>query len=359
MVGQSHPFARQRTYRRFQELVVQFDEHLIGQRVAKEKLAIHVAEFEAGQVQKPGTPRVLLLIGPTGSGKTELCRSLADLLSLPIVFVNATELSHTSFQGQQIGSLVASLLHDTQISDEDSDLDANLLKLAVIEAMHQAPTLQQVRGIVVVDEIDKVTFLPEVDRRASQAQERHNLATQSMLLPLFEGGRMRVSGQGLGNSNRELDTSTLLVIASGSFGDERFIDVVRQRDSSAVTFQYGHWRGIHHGDLIRFGLMDELVGRIRTIIVLERWQEADTRRLVAKLLEDGAWHLFGYALRMDKDVLDRISEQANNLRLGARGAWIIFDRIKHHVFRGEPGIVVDHEAKTILLTREYGTTCWP
>lgn len=361
MVSGKHPFSGFEIYERFQTLLSGFDERLIGQQAAKGKLAIHVAEFEADIARTPGTPRVLLLAGPTGSGKTELCRALAEMLNLPIAYVNAPELSHTSFMGQQITSVVASLLrNDDESMDEDAEPQEQLLRLMrqAIKNKSDANTPQRVRGIVVVDEIDKITFLPEEMRQGSQAQERHNLAVQSMLLPLFEGGRMRSSANLPGKQSVDLDTSAVLVIASGAFEDQRFKNAVRRRDESAVSFKHGHWKSLHHGDLISFGLMEELVGRIRTIIVLDRWMEADTRKLVRRFLEQGDWSLFGYRIDMDDSVLDIVSERANDMRLGARGAWILFETIKHHVFLGASGIEVNHKTHTIHLTNDYARANW-
>ncbi|MBF0426275.1 MAG: AAA family ATPase [Magnetococcales bacterium] len=364
------PFYKNPIFLRYRVLVDELNERLIGQQFAKERLAIHVAEHEFGLFQKVGAPRVLLLVGPTGSGKTELCRSLAEVLGAKMTSVNASELSHTSFHGQQIANLVATLVvpNEERKSEKDEKEDeegipnelrllGKLLELQAASATANSG-LRKARGVMVIDEIDKVTFLPEEERKASQAQERHNFALQSMLLPLFEGGKMRTSGHGGGESNLEIDTSELLVIASGAFEAQRFKDVVGSRDEGAVTFQHGHWGAIQHGDLIRFGFLEELVGRIRTIIPLERWSDAELQALLKKQVDNAEWRILGYRVVPEDSVLEKLAEHASNLRLGARGANVIFETIKHHVYAQIQGIEIDDQQRAIVLTQAYTDKHW-
>ncbi len=362
-----HPLRGHPVFDRYQVLLGQLQERIVGQQVAAEKLALHIAEFEHDQFQRPGVPRVLFLIGPTGVGKTEFCRALAELLGFPFLSVNAPELAPTSFRGQQIGSLLASLAAEKATAAEGTLAAAgqghapDVLATRLLEQLSSQRTVASertaIQAVLVIDEMDKITFLPEAQRGA---QERHNQAVQSMLLPVFEGGRIRSTGATSVGSDEigEIDASSLLVVATGAFEGDRFKDVIERRDSAAASFSKGHWSSINHGDLIAFGLMPELVGRVATIAVLEQWRSPDIRKLIEKYLESGAWRILDHELLIEEDALEIISDAANAMKLGARGAWVLLGAIKHHVATTARGVKVDRAGGTITLSRAYAEEHW-
>ena len=150
-------------HNRYKELLSTLDEFIVGQNRAKEWIAMIAAEHAAGVRISEGEPRVVLLVGATETGKTELCRTLARIMKVPFLRVDATELTQTSFKGRHIESVIHELanLHDLDmsLSDRYEKSDAGVLQ----------------DGVVLIDEFDKIAFQPG---SKEQVQERHLLRSR-------------------------------------------------------------------------------------------------------------------------------------------------------------------------------------
>jgi ATP-dependent Clp protease ATP-binding subunit ClpX len=204
------------------------------------------------------------------------------------------------------------------------------------------------RGVLVIDEFDKIAYSPGM--LSTSNQERHFEAVQSCLLPLFEGKKIMLGRTGGTNT---FDTSRLLLLAAGAFVHAEIAKSVSQR--GAIT--KGHWSGIRHEDLIKFGFIPELVGRIRAIVPVETLDSKQLAQIFANALRKKEFEILGCRVRFEEGVIEHLARRANDLNLGARAVGIVYERIKLHVYQKAPGVEVN--ANNIVLTREYAESQWP
>ncbi|MFO1053722.1 MAG: AAA family ATPase [Planctomycetota bacterium] len=292
-----------------EQIVKALDRTVFGQRAAKRALALAVYKHYLGVAQSSGegqTPAFgqqhVLLVGPTGSGKSHLVRELARFLGVPVAFCPATRLVETGYVGEQVESVVRALLH---VAGGDRARAA--------------------RGIIVLDEIDKIRAVSTDTRDVS------GRGVQNSLLTLLDGVRVPIQRE---DQSKTIDTSGMLFIATGAFVG--LDEIARHRDGSPSRLGFGAVDGgaertgevLHEAttaDFVDFGLIPELMGRLRHICRLEKLSseqlvglalEAENSAL-RRLQESFAAH--GVRLEFSRKALQRIAERAFALDTGSRG----------------------------------------
>jgi ATP-dependent Clp protease ATP-binding subunit ClpX len=297
------------------------DQYVIGQDSAKIMLSVAIANHYK-RIQHTSTDVEIdkanvLLLGPTGSGKTLLARSVARFLDVPFAIADATSLTEAGYVGDDVETLIARLV--TAAGGDVSKAE---------------------RGIIFIDEIDKIARKSE---SASITRDVSGEGVQQALLKLVEGASVRVPTTGNrkhpGGDMVEVNTRNILFIAGGAFvGVEKIVKSRKSPTSCGFTSAVAVTAEVDVSevtpdDLVKFGLIPEFVGRFPNRVTLQKLSKDTLVQILSNVknsLSDQYKTLFqidGVDLDLPRDTLDDIAQRTLKSNTGARGLQTELERI--------------------------------
>lgn len=305
------------------------DEYVIGQEHAKKVLSVAVYNhYKRISLNNPNIRKSnILMIGPTGCGKTHIIKTLASILDIPVAIAVATTLTEEGYIGEDVSSVIEKLYFAAGKNIERAE-----------------------NGIVFIDEIDKLAQSSDEHKRLVGKS-----GVQQSLLAMLEGTKVSIGGE-------EIDTSNILFICGGAFPKLEEIVINRLSTSPSQILDSLSSRNdimlkVINADLLEFGLIPEFIGRLPVIVPFT----SVTVEVLKKILEDPVdsiisefQQLFKYddiKLTFENDALDAIAKKAYEIGTGARSLRNILEGLLLELMYSTPAN--NRYLKEIIVTRNY------
>ena len=322
------------------EIFEYLDKFVIGQTRAKRVVSI-AAYNHVKRCAQPKDKRIikkanLLLIGPTGCGKTHIARNLAECLKVPFTIVDATEYTEAGYYGKDVEVMVAELL---------------------FKANHAIDETQ--RGVIFVDEVDKIARRSHGARTGAGSRDIGGEGVQQALLKLLEGREIFVPLNVTQHWNKhdfvQVDTQDILFICAGTFSDIHLYQSEKSVGFGQEVGERQRRRRISQKSLLEYGMLAEFLGRLPVVCELEALAEDDLLQILT-IPPDSIVREYQELLAMDEvklrfseDALREVVRYSIRRKTGARGLRSIVEEVCHDLMFDAP----EKRGETLTVDRDY------
>jgi len=318
----------------------ELDRYVVGQEHSKKTLSIAASShLKRINSELPMPKSNVLLIGPTGSGKTLLIKTISNLLNLPLVVVDATSFTSSGYKGNDVSNILATLYRQSEGDTEEEKL------------------INTQKGIVFIDEFDKLKSRPDQYINTERVQQE--------LLKMIEGTNVEIniSENEMIEHIVTIDSSNILFVFSGAFvGLDKIINKRKGTNTKVIALNMNEEKfetkekinKIQSQDLINYGIIPELIGRIPYISELQKLSIKELYQISCEVknspieLYQNSFLMDNKKLIFEKEALLLIAEEAHKLEVGGRGLQNIIDTVLFELLYD-----IHSLENEVIITRDY------